>query len=51
MQYAIMPVFAPAMLIVFIAGEFVAVGGWFYGTRYLYPMWSNGQALELPSIA
>jgi hypothetical protein len=34
--------FAHAMLILFIIAWFAAVGGWFYGTRFFFPMWANG---------
>lgn len=37
-----MTVLVHAMLILFIIAWFVAVGGWFYGTRYFLPMWANG---------
>ncbi len=34
--------FARAMLILFIIAWVIAIGGWFYGTRFFLPMWANG---------
>jgi hypothetical protein len=37
-----MTFFAKIMLVLFIAGWFVAAGAWIYGTRFFLPMWITG---------